>query len=63
MKLFKLFNFSKKNKSEGKKSAGLSGFLLHASEKEKHKVFTEAARMANEEQRETFSRSRLRAEI
>lgn len=54
---------SKKNKGKEKKFSGLSGFFLHASEKEKHEVFTEAARRANEEQRETFSKFRLRVEV
>ena len=33
------------------KSTGLSDFLLHASDKQKEKVFREAARRANEDQR------------
>jgi len=48
-------------KSEQKKEPGrFSSFFLHASDEEKKKVFTEAARQANEEQREVFRRASLK---
>lgn len=46
----KLFNFLTKNKEKGHTS-GFADFFLHASEKEKKKAFTEAAKRANEDQR------------
>ncbi len=36
-----------------------SDFFMHASEEKKTVVFTEAARMANEEQMRTFEKARL----
>lgn len=46
----KLFSFLTKNKEKGHTS-GFADFFLHASEKEKKKAFTEAAKRANEDQR------------
>lgn len=57
--LMKLIKFFKKN-SKKAKSGRFSDFLLHASEKEKQDVLKEAARKANEDQRELFSSSRLK---
>jgi hypothetical protein len=50
--------FRKKGSKEG---PGLfSEFFLYASEEEKEKVFREAARRANEEQRRVFMKSHLK---
>lgn len=56
----KLLNLFKKTK-ETREASRFSDFFLHASEKDKERVFREAARRANEEQREVFERSRLKA--
>ena len=53
--LMKLLNLFIKNKTK-ERSGRFSEFFLHASEKEKEKIFKEAARKANEEQREVFTR-------
>lgn len=56
MKFLNLFKKTQKKDPPGR----FSDFFLHASEKEKEKVFKEAARKANEEQREVFRQSRLK---
>lgn len=56
----KLLNLFKKTKETGG-TGRFSDFFLHASEKDKERVFKEAARRANKEQRELFERSRLKA--
>ena len=48
-------NLFRKSEQKGKPGR-FSDFFLHASEKEKEKIFKEAARKANEEQREVFMR-------
>ena len=56
MKLFNLFV-----KSEQKEKSGrFSDFFLHAPEKKKEEVLREAARKANEEQREVFMKSHFK---
>lgn len=55
----KLINFFKKTK-QPEKHHGFADFFLHASEEEKIKVLTEAARRANEEQREVFRKAQLK---
>ena len=55
----KLPNFFRKTKQK-EKTKGFSEFFHHASPVEKIKVFTEAARRANEEQLEVFTRSQLK---
>ena len=57
--LMNLFNIFRKSE-EKDKSGRFSDFFLNASESKKEKVFKEAARRANEEQREVFERSRLK---
>jgi hypothetical protein len=59
MKLLDLFKKTK----EIKKPSKFSNFFLHASENKKEEVFKEAARKANEEQREVFARSLLKVKI
>ena len=46
----KIFNFFTKNKVK-KREGSFADFFLHASDKEKKKVFLDAARQANEDQR------------
>ena len=46
----KIFNFFTKNKAK-KQEGSFADFFLHASDKEKKKIFTDAARRANEDQR------------
>lgn len=58
--LMKLINFFKRN-GKKTKSGRFSDFFLHATEKEKKDVLKEAARKANEDQRELFTNSRLKA--
>lgn len=53
----KLSNTVKNNKG-AKKSGSFSAFFLHASEIEKKKVFTEAAKRANEDQRALLKRAK-----
>lgn len=43
--------------------AGLSDFLLRASPKEKREVITEAARRANKDQFEVFTKARLKVKM
>ena len=52
----KLLDFFRKRKKT--EESRFSDFFLHATEQEKEKIFWEAARKANEEQREVFERSR-----
>lgn len=56
----KLFNLFRKTKQK-EKSGSFSDFFLHASEKKKEAVLREAARKANEEQKEVFLKSHLKA--
>lgn len=46
----KIFNFFTKNKAK-KREGSFADFFLRASDKEKKKIFTDAARRANEDQR------------
>ena len=46
----KIFNFFTKNKVK-KQEGSFADFFLHASDKEKKRVFMDAARRANEDQR------------
>ncbi|HLB51207.1 MAG TPA: hypothetical protein VJL38_03465 [Patescibacteria group bacterium] len=55
----KLLDFFRKTEKADNPSR-FSEFFLHASEKEKEKVFKEVARKANEEQREVFMRANLK---
>lgn len=55
----KLFNFFGKTEKAGK-TGQFSDFFLHAPEKKREKVFREAARKANEEQQEVFTKSHLK---
>ncbi|MEK9130757.1 MAG: hypothetical protein AAB429_01445 [Patescibacteria group bacterium] len=50
--------FWRKVKAENGKIDPLSYFLLHASDEEKQRVFLEAAKMANKDQRELVERSK-----
>lgn len=52
------FPFFNKKKKSISASDTLSQFLLHASEKEKQRVFLEAANRANKDQRELVERSK-----
>ena len=56
----RLLHFFRK-KPAIQKSSRFSEFFWHASEEEKDRVFKEAARRANEEQRRIFEESRLKA--
>lgn len=51
----KIMNFFAKSK-EKNKNGGFANFFLHASEREKEKVFMEAARRANEDQQNLVDR-------
>lgn len=57
MKLLNLFKKADKIEKPGR----FSDFFLHAPEKKREEVLREAARKANEEQKEVFMRSRLKA--
>lgn len=50
--------FWKKQLNKGKANDELSNFLLHASEKEKNRVFTQVAHQANKDQQEMVERSK-----
>lgn len=51
----------KSSKKENKpKSSKFSDFFRYASEEQKIKVFTEAARRANEDQREVYRKAQLK---
>ena len=58
----KLFNLFKKTEQK-EKSGRFSDFFLHAPEKKKEEILKEAARKANEEQREIFMKSHFRTRI
>lgn len=58
----KLISSFKKNGKKAK-SGRFSDFFLHATEKKKKEVLKEAARKANEDQRELFSSSRLKTKV
>ena len=53
------FNFFKKVKKE-RLMGSFSSFFLYASPDEKKKVFMDAARRANQDQRETFRKAGLK---
>ncbi|MBU3925464.1 hypothetical protein KJ854_06080 [Patescibacteria group bacterium] len=55
-----LLNFFRKTKYK-EKSGKFSDFFLHTSDNEKKEILREAARKANEEQRDVFMKSRLKA--
>lgn len=57
MKLLKLFRKAEKAEKPGR----FSGFFLHAPEKKREEVLREAARKANEEQQEVFTKFHLKA--
>ena len=57
--LMKLLNLFIKNKTK-ERSGRFSEFFLHASEKEKERIFKEVAHKANEEQREVFLKSHIK---
>ncbi len=52
------FPFFKRKEKSINTSDDLSHFLLHASDKEKQRVFTEAARRANKDQQDLVERSK-----
>ena len=59
----KIFDFIlNRGKKSEKKTDGFADFFRNASPEEKKRVFTEAARRANEDQRELFKRSGLKLE-
>lgn len=58
MKMPKFLNIFKKRSNQNYNS--VSGFFLRAPKEEKEKVFKEAARMANEDQRELLRRTGYR---
>jgi len=58
----KFLNLFTKNYTK-QKTSKFSDFFLHASEERKKEILNEAARKANEEQRETFMKARLKAKI
>lgn len=57
MTLFDFFRKAEKIEKPGR----FSDFFLHAPENKKEEILKEAARRANEEQREVFERSRWKA--
>lgn len=57
MKLLNLFRKTDKVEKPGR----FSDFFLHAPEKKREEVLREAARKANEEQQEVFTKSHLKA--
>ena len=59
MKLLNLFKKTEQNEKSGR----FSDFFLHAPEKKKEEVLREAARKANEEQREIFMKSNLKMKV
>lgn len=50
--------FWKKYAPSSSKNDPLADFLLHASNEEKIRIFTQAAHMANKDQQETMERSK-----
>ncbi|MFA6554537.1 MAG: hypothetical protein WCS89_03440 [Candidatus Paceibacterota bacterium] len=62
--LNKLKNIFRRKKSEDtKKYESLSDFFMHAPADEQKKVFTEAARKANEDQMRIFKQAQLKVEV
>ncbi len=57
-----LLNFFRETKYK-EKSGRFSDFFLHTSDNEKKEVLKEAARRANEEQREVFMKARLKEKV
>ncbi len=53
--------FARANKRR-KEYKGLADFLLHASADEQNKVFTEAARKANEDQMKVFKQAQMKTQ-
>lgn len=51
---------SKRNTKKKKGDDSFSNFFTNASDNEKKRVFTEAARMANEDRRALFDRAKLK---
>ncbi|MEK9131412.1 MAG: hypothetical protein AAB447_00705 [Patescibacteria group bacterium] len=62
IKKIKAFFMTKKPESL-EKYTGVSDFMVHASYDTKKKVFTEAARRANEDQLKTFREARLKTRV
>jgi hypothetical protein len=60
LKLLKSIFKGKETKGP-EKYKGLSDFFMHAPVDEQKKVFTEAARMANEDQSKIFREARMKA--
>ncbi|OGZ72242.1 MAG: hypothetical protein A2908_03820 [Candidatus Staskawiczbacteria bacterium RIFCSPLOWO2_01_FULL_38_12b] len=58
----KFLNFFTKNYTQKEQSI-FSGFFLHASDEKKKKILNEAARRANEDQREIFRKAQVKAKI
>ena len=58
----KFLNLFKKTEQK-EKSGRFSDFFLHAPEKKKEEVLREAARKANEEQREVFMKFHLKTKV
>ena len=54
--------FRGRKESDLKKYEGLSDFFMHAPADEQKKVFTEAARRANEDQMKVFQEARMKVE-
>lgn len=61
MKIMDLFRKKREMATAPKKSARFSDFFLHASEADKKRIFTKAAYKANEEQRDLFIKTQLKA--
>ena len=59
MKFLDLFKKTKQKEKSGR----FSDFFLHAPEREKEEVLREAARKANEEQREVFMKSHFKTKV
>ena len=52
--------FSSKKADKNRKYSGFSDFFQHAPENEKKEVITEAARRANEDQFNVFTKARIK---
>ena len=52
-------NIRSKKERKNKETGEFCDFFLHASPKEKERVFTDAARRANEEQREVLKKTMI----
>lgn len=59
MKFFNLFRKTERIKKSGR----FSDFFLNVSERKKEEIFKEAARKANEEQREVFMKYQFKSKI